>query len=88
MNGDGIFTGILAFESRGESDGTVIRWYVETAPTRRNLIASASRRHVRFHRDDIPARVRDAAHGAHRELAGNPNADIRHYLTPAAEVTP
>jgi hypothetical protein len=76
-------TGILAFESRGETDGTVIRWYIETTPTDRHLIASASRRHVRFHRDDVPARVRGGRRARHRELLTNSNADIRHYLTPS-----
>ena len=89
MTGDGVFTGVLALESRGESDGTVIRWYHATTSTRhdRVLIASASRSHVRFYRDELPPRVFDNAHAAHRELHANPNADIRHYLTPQTEVT-
>jgi hypothetical protein len=78
---------ILTFESRGETDGTVIRWYLKTTPNERERIATASRWHVRFDRDDIPARVFDNAHAAHRELHANPDADIRHYLTLAAEVT-
>lgn len=83
-------TGYLAMVSPGETDGTVIRWYLKTTEKRRDLIASASRRHVQFHRDDlpIPAAVRDAAQAAHRELSLNPNADVRHYATPQAEVTP
>lgn len=73
--------GVIAMESRGESDGTVIRWYLKTTPKDRVLIASASRNHVRFHRDELPWGVFDNAHGAHRELHANPQADIHHYLT-------
>jgi hypothetical protein len=81
--------GVLVSGSPGETDGTVIRWYLKTTPNSRDLIASASRRHVRFHREDLPlpASVVDAARAAHRELHANPQADIRHYLTPRSEVT-
>lgn len=63
-------------------DGRVIRWYDnEAAVEQHDQVASASRNAVEFYRDDIPAHVRDAAQGAHRELAKNRDADVRHYAT-------
>lgn len=70
-------------------DGTVVRWYASLdAAEHGDELASASRNRVEYLRDDLPARLRDAVEAAHRELSGNRNADIRHYLTPAPEVTP
>lgn len=63
-------------------DGTVVRWYASLdAAEHHDEMASASRNAVEFYRDEIPARVRDAAQAAHRELSGNPGADVRHYAT-------
>jgi hypothetical protein len=67
-------------------DGTVIRWNRnETDAEHVRPMASASRNRVELDEDRIPAelraRVTDAATAAHRELAGNRDADVRHYAT-------
>ena len=63
-------------------DGTVVRWYASVdAAEHHDMIASASRSKVEFYREQVPARVRDAAQAAHRELSGNHNAGMRHYAT-------
>lgn len=67
-------------------DGTVVRWYRNAADAEAvRPMASASRNRVQIDEHLIPvellARVTDAAQGAHRELAGNRDADVRHYAT-------
>lgn len=63
-------------------DGTVVRWYADLAAHEQgNVIASASRNRVEFHRDEVHPRIRDAVQAAHRELSGNRHADVRHYTT-------
>lgn len=60
-------------------DGTVVRWYADPAGTIQ--LASASRNKVEYYADEVPTDVRDAAQAAHRELARNRDADVRHYAT-------
>lgn len=63
-------------------DGTVIRWYANLdAAEHGDPVASASRNRVEVYRDDVHPRIRDAAEAAHRELAANRHADVRHYTT-------
>jgi hypothetical protein len=62
-------------------DGTVVRWYADLAAHERGEeVASASRNGVRL-AEDVHPRIRDAAEAAHRELARNRDADVRHYTT-------
>lgn len=63
-------------------DGTVVRWYASLdAADHHDPVATASRHGVEFLRDEVHPRIQDAARGAHRELAANPDADVRHYCT-------
>lgn len=61
-------------------DGTVVRWFAD--PEGETQLASASRNAVVYATGlEVPADVKDAAQAAHRELARNRNADVRHYAT-------
>lgn len=63
-------------------DGTVVRWYASLdAAEHHDPVASASRNKVEFYRETVHARIRDAAEAAHRELAADRHADVRHYTT-------
>ena len=62
-------------------DGTVVRWYADLDGYECGAeLASASRNRV-ICEDGVHPRIRDAAEAAHRELARNRAADVRHYTT-------
>lgn len=60
----------------------VVRWYPDEAAATAGKpeLARADRSRAWIHGEAHP-RVRDAAYAAHRELAGDPTADVRHYAT-------
>ncbi len=68
---------VISFLQRSD-EGQSVLWFVVEG-TGRTRVASAFRNRVEFDRDDIPWGVFDAAHGVHRELRRDPNADLRHY---------
>lgn len=68
---------VLAFLQTTD-EGQSVRWFGAEGNSREQL-ATASRSKVEFHRDDVPGAVFDDAHGVHRELRRDPNADLRHY---------
>lgn len=72
---------VISF-AQDDDGGQSVKWFIAEG-NHRTLVATATATSVELF--DVPelirARIVDAAWGAHRELAGDPHADIRHYAT-------